>query len=45
MVWAELVSNLLATNAKRVVKQNANFLKQIQSAQNFANAAIVRTVR
>ena len=45
MVWAELVSNLLATNAKRVVKQNAHFLKQIQSAQNFANAAIVRTVR
>ena len=25
MVWAELVSNLLATNAKRVVKQNAHF--------------------
>jgi hypothetical protein len=29
MVWAELVSNLLATNAKRVVKQNSHFLKQI----------------
>jgi hypothetical protein len=25
MVWAELVSNLLATNAKGVVKQNAHF--------------------